>query len=136
MTFTSCNRKTTETENQLLVETWDTPFGVPPFDRISTGDFAPALEQGMSLHNEQIDAIVTSKERPTFDNVIAAYDNSGRILSRAWTIFGMLNAADTNEEMQAVAARMSPLMTAHYDAIMMNDALFAKVREVLTMTPL
>ena len=46
MTFTSCNRKTTETENQLLVETWDTPFGVPPFDRISTGDFAPALEQG------------------------------------------------------------------------------------------
>ena len=130
MTFTSCNRKTTETENQLLVETWDTPFGVPPFDRISTGDFAPALEQGMSLHNEQIDAIVTSKERPTFDNVIAAYDNSGRILSRAWTIFGMLNAADTNEEMQAVAARMSPLMTAHYDAIMMNDALFAKVREV------
>ena len=130
MTFTSCNRKATETENQLLVETWDTPFGVPPFDRISTGDFAPALEQGMSLHNEQIDAIVTSKERPTFDNVIAAYDNSGRILSRAWTIFGMLNAADTNEEMQAVAARMSPLMTAHYDAIMMNDALFAKVREV------
>ena len=130
MTFTSCNRKTTETENQLLVETWDTPFGVPPFDRISTGNFAPALEQGMSLHNEQIDAIVTSKERPTFDNVIAAYDNSGRILSRAWTIFGMLNAADTNEEMQAVAARMSPLMTAHYDAIMMNDALFAKVREV------
>ena len=70
MTFTSCNRKATETENQLLVETWDTPFGVPPFDRISTGDFAPALEQGMSLHNEQIDAIVTSKERPTFDNVM------------------------------------------------------------------
>lgn len=62
----------------------------------------------MSLHDEQIDAIVSSSDAPTFDNVILAFDNSGKVLSRAWTVFGLLNAADTDEAMQAVAAEMSP----------------------------
>ncbi len=130
MALFGCNRHKAEGENPLLAETWETPFGVPPFDEISTEDFRPALERGMSLHDEQIDAIVSSKETPTFDNVIAAYDGAGRILSRAWNIFSMLNAADTDEAMQAVAAEMSPRITAHYDAVMMNDALFEKVRAV------
>ena len=87
MALFGCNRHKAEGENPLLAETWETPFGVPPFDEISTEDFRPALERGMSLHDEQIDAIVSSKETPTFDNVIAAYDGAGRILSRAWRLY-------------------------------------------------
>lgn len=130
MTLTGCHRSATESENPLLAEQWETPFGVPPFDDIETGDFAPALEQGMSLHNEQIEAIVSSSAAPTFESVILAIDNSGKILSRAWSLFGMLNAADTNDQMQKIAAEMSPRITAHYDAVMMNDDLFEKVRAV------
>ena len=130
MTLSGCHRPAAEAENPLLAETWETPFGVPPFDDIATEHFAPAFERGMSLHDEQIDAIVSSSDAPTFDNVILAFDNSGKVLSRAWTVFGLLNAADTDEAMQAVAAEMSPRITVHYDAVMMNGALFDKVRAV------
>lgn len=130
LALAGCRRAATRAENPLLAQTWETPFGVPPFDRIETHHFRPALEQGMSLHNEQIDAIVASDDTPDFDNVILAFDNAGKVLSRAWTVFGLLNAADTDDDMQAVAAEMSPRITAHYDAVMMNAPLFDKVRAV------
>ena len=130
MMFLSCGGDKKTTENPLLEPTWDTPYGVPPFDRITNDHFKPAFEQGMSLHNEQIDAIIASNQEPTFENVILAYDNSGQILSRVSTIFGMLESADTDEQKQALAAEIMPRMAAHYDAIMMNDKLFEKIKSV------
>lgn len=54
---------------------WETPYGVPPFDKIEPGHFLPALERGMSLHEAEIDAITSNNDAPTFENVILAYDN-------------------------------------------------------------
>ena len=125
----SCNKSEKHLANPFFEE-WNTPFATPPFDRLRSYHYEPAFERAMSLHKEEIEAIVTSTEKPTFENTVAAYDRAGRMLSSVNNIFGMLCAADTNPEMQAVEERMMPLLAAHDDAIMMNDKLFKRVREV------
>ena len=75
MISVSCGGDKKNLQNPLFEQEWDTPYGVPPFDKITNDHFKPAFEQGMSLHNEEIDVIVTSKQEPSFENVILAYDN-------------------------------------------------------------
>ena len=125
-----CTPKTEQTmENPLLTE-WNDRFGVPPFDRIKAEHFEPALTQAMSVHNAEIDAIVTNNDEPSFENTVLAFDNSGKLLERVELCFGMLCAAETNPEMQAVEQAMSPKLTAHSGAIMMNDSLFERIKSV------
>ena len=125
-----CTPKTEEPmENPLLTE-WNDRFGVPPFDRIKAEHFEPALTQAMSVHNAEIDAIVNNNDEPSFENTILAFDNSGKLLERVELCFGMLCAAETNPEMQAVEQAMSPKLTAHSGAIMMNDGLFERIKSV------
>ena len=126
----SCTPKTEQTMENPLLSEWNDRFGVPPFDRIKAEHFAPALEQAMSVHNAEIDAIVTNNDEPTFENTVLAYDNSGKLLERVELCFSLLCAAETNAEMQAVEQEMSPKLTAHSGAIMMNDALFEHVKSV------
>lgn len=126
----SCTPKTEQTMENPLLSEWNDRFGVPPFDRIKAEHFAPALEQAMSVHNAEIDAIVTNNDEPTFENTVLAYDNSGKLLERVELCFSLLCAAETNAEMQAIEQEMSPKLTAHSGAIMMNDALFERVKSV------
>lgn len=111
-------------------EEWTTPYGVPPFDRIRAYHYEPAFERAMSLHYEQIEAITAETDEPTFANTLAAYDASGRMLDDVSNIFSMLCAADTSERMQEIEERMMPRLAAHYDKILMNDALFARIKHV------
>lgn len=121
------NRK--NMENPLLGE-WNDRFGVPPFDRIEAAHFEPAFEQAMSVHRAEIDAITNDNDEPTFENTVLAYDNAGQLLERVQLTFELLCAADTDAELQAVEERMSPRLTAHYGALLMNDRLFDRVRSV------
>lgn len=130
MTVISCNRQKSMGDNPFFESVWQTPYGVPPFDRIEFEHYKPAFDRGLSLHNEEIVAIVENKQEPTFENTILAYDNSGQMLSRVVTLFEMLASADTNEQMQALSAEIMPLLAAHDDAIMMNDKLFEKIKSV------
>lgn len=111
-------------------EEWTTPYGVPPFDRIRAYHYEPAFERAMSLHDEQIEAITANTDDPTFANTLAAYDASGRMLDDVTNIFSMLCAAETSEQMQAIEERVMPRLAAHYDKILMNDALFARIKTV------
>ena len=77
MTFISCNKQKIVGENPFFETVWDTPYGVPPFDRIEFEHYKPAFERGMSLHNEEIATIVESSLLPTFENTVLALDNSG-----------------------------------------------------------
>lgn len=126
----SCKKGAEVTDNPFFEDEWTTPYGVPPFDRIKMEHYAPAFERGMSLHNEQIESIVSSVEEPTFENTILAYDNSGQLLMRVATVFELLNSAETNDQMQAYASEIFPRLAAHYDAIAMNEALFERVKQV------
>ena len=130
LSMNSCKKGAEVTDNPFFEDEWTTPYGVPPFDRIKMEHYAPAFERGMSLHNEQIEAIVSSVEEPTFENTILAYDNSGQLLMRVATVFELLNSAETNDQMQAYASEIFPRLAAHYDAIAMNEALFERVKQV------
>lgn len=126
---TGCNREKENLPNPFFEE-WTTPYGVPPFDRIRAYHYEPAFERAMSLHDEQIEAITAETDEPTFANTLAAYDASGRMLDDVSNIFSMLCAADTSERMQEIEERMMPRLAAHYDKILMNDALFARIKQV------
>ena len=126
---TSCSNDAQKTDNPLLAE-WNTPYGVPPFDLIEAKHYAPAFKQAMSLHNAEIEAIISNAEEPTFANTIAEYDHSGRLLADLNNIFGMMCAAMNNEEMQALQEKLMPKLAAHYDAISMNERLFERIKVV------
>ncbi len=129
MTIVSCNSRKEVGENPFF-EKWDTPYGVPPFDKIRPEHYMPAFERAMSLHDAEIDAITSNNDEPTFENVILAYDESGRMLEQVALVFGMLCEAETNEQLQGLQEQIMPLLAAHDDKIMLNEQLFAKVKQV------
>ena len=131
MTMTlSCGSNIVGDNRNPLLEEWTTEFGVPPFDQIRTEHYAPAFEEAMKMHNAEIQAIVECEEEPTFENVILAMDNAGVKLYELNLIFGMLSSSDLDEKMQEVQNNMMPRIEEHYNAIMLNDALFVRVKSV------
>ncbi|PWB64272.1 MAG: peptidase M3, partial [Betaproteobacteria bacterium] len=91
-----------------LLQRWDTPFGLPPFDRLSPEHFAPALEEAMRRHLAEVDAIAAQPASPTFTNTVAAFDASGRDLARVAAVFGNLTKSETSPALQAVEREMAP----------------------------
>lgn len=130
--MSSCCNKTCDTKEETnpLLTKFETPYGVPPFEKIKNEDFLPAIKKCMALQNERIQQIVENKEEPTFDNTIVALENSGFELSQVDQIFGNLRSANTNAYIDSVASVMSPLLSKHGDDITFNEALFAKVKTV------
>jgi len=117
-------------ENPLLHEFYDTPEGVPPFDKIKIEDYLPAFKQAIKLHKQQIEQIINNTEEATFNNTILALDQSGTILSNVANIFFNLNSANTNAQMQKIAEQVSPLLSEHKDWIYMHPKLFDRVKAV------
>ena len=128
LTTAPLNAQDTHT-NPFLSE-YTTPYGMPPFDKITIQDYREGFLRGMEEQKREIDTIVKQRSRPDFDNTIAALDRSGRMLTRVLMVFFGQNSADTNPEMQALSKEMMPLLSAHRDDISLNALLFAKVREV------
>jgi peptidyl-dipeptidase Dcp len=118
-----------------LLQPFDTPFQTPPFSAIQLEHFKPAFEQGIEKAQQEIKAITNSKETPTFENTIAALDFAGKALSTTSSIFFNLNSAETSDEMQALAQEVSPLLTKHSNDILLNEALFKRVKEVFDSKP-
>lgn len=113
-----------------LLTTFDTPFGVPPFDKIDNEHYLPAYEAAMKLHKAEIDAIVNNKAKPDFKNTILAYDRAGRQLNQIGAIFGGLRGANTNPRLQEIARTVTPMLTAHYNEIRFNQPLFERIKAV------
>jgi len=126
--LTACN-KNSMSENPFLAE-FRTPFGVPPFDKIDTTDYFPAFLEGMKQQKEEIRTIVDKKEDPTFDNTILAFDRSGKLLTRVSKVFYNINEANTNDQIQAIATKIDPLMSEHRDDIYLNESLFSRIKSV------
>lgn len=122
--------KETTMENNPFFEQYDTPFEVPPFDKITLAHFKPAFIKGMEEQAEEINAIVTNEEAPSFENTILALENSGVLLSKVSSVFYNLNSAHTNKDMQDLAQEIAPLMSAHSDNISLNQALFERIKTV------
>ena len=132
--FTACNSETKDKENKMntnvLLEKFDTPFEVPPFDQIKQSDYVPAYKEAIKQHDAEIEAIVNNTEEPTFENTIEALELSGQLLNRIDNIFNNLTSTNSDSVMQAIAKEVSPLMSAHSDDIYLNDKLFARIKKV------
>lgn len=129
MTLVCCKSEKRVGENPFFSE-WNTPYGVPPFDRIQPEHFLPALERGMSLHDAEIDAITSNNDEATFENTILAYDNSGQMLAQVRLIFEMLCGAENTPELEKIQVEVAPLLSAHADKIRLNAKLFERVKQV------
>ena len=111
-------------------ETYTTLHGTIPFDKIKTADFKPAIDEGISRQNAEIDAIINNPETPTFVNTILAYEKSGELLHHVNTVFGNLLSAETNDDLQELAKEIMPLMSEHANNISLNEDLFARIKTV------
>jgi peptidyl-dipeptidase Dcp len=106
------------------------PFKTIDFSRIQDSDYKPGFEQAMALHRAEIAAIVANSEAPTFENTIVALERAGRMLNRVYAAFNTVTGAHTNDTLDAIDAEMSPKLSAHFDAITLDPALFARVKAV------
>lgn len=119
----------TEEKNPFFAD-YNTPFNVPPFDRITEEHYMPAFEEGMRQHNLEIDTILANEDVVTFENTIEALDYSGFLLRQVSRVFYNLNSANTNEKIQGIARELAPLMAHHFDNIRLNPDLFERVKVV------
>jgi peptidyl-dipeptidase Dcp len=103
------------------------PFELPPFDRIKDSDYLPAYQEGMRVQLQEIAAIANNTAAPTFENTIVALERSGELLNRVDTAFQILNACNTDPQMEKIDTEMSPKLQAHQDAILLNGALWKRV---------
>ena len=123
----------TENTNPFLTA-YHTPFETIPFHLIKTEHFEPAIEEGMKVHNQEVDAIIHCPDEPTFHNTIVALEKSGSLLDRVSTVFGNLLSAETSDELEAIAERVMPRLSEHSNNISLNEKLFARIKQVYDET--
>ena len=106
------------------------PYGAPAFDKIRNEHYLPAFKAGIEEAKAEIDSIVSNPAEPDFENTIEALEYSGRTLNRVSGIFYNLMEADTDDEMQAIAEEIAPMMTEYSMYISLNKPLFERVKAV------
>lgn len=117
------------TDNPLLQE-WNTPYGVPPFDQIKDEHYEPAFEAAMKEQKGNVQKIVDNSDEPTFENTIVPLEFSGLLLSKVSGVFFNMLSSNTSDSLQAIAQRISPKLSKHSDEISMNPELFARIEKI------
>ncbi|MBN2529006.1 MAG: M3 family metallopeptidase [Deltaproteobacteria bacterium] len=113
-----------------LLETFDTPHGVPPFEKITDDLYEPAIDAAMAQHLAEVQQIVKNEDSANFDNTIGALDYSGALLTKVALVFFARQSADTNDTVQEIAKNVAPRLSAHSDSISMNPKLFSRIKAV------
>ena len=122
MTAVSCSNP--------FLEDWNTPYGIPPFDRIKECHYLPAVKEGIKLQNAEIAAIIANSEAPTFENTLVAFDRSGAVLEKVSNVLFNVSESDATPSLMAIVDKAMPMVTEHSDNIFMNADLFARVKAV------
>ena len=122
----SCKKK--DMHSNPFLEEYDTPYGIPPFDKITYDDYMPALREGIRLQKEAIDSIVNNPAQPTFENTVLAYEAAGNTLEKVVLVFSVLEESNSSDEMAAIAEEFYPELQKAQDEISMNPALFARFK--------
>ena len=116
--------------NPFLSE-YDTLFKIPPFEEIEFNHYEPAFEAGMKEHEVEINQIASNSSEPTFRNTIEALEMSGEMLDKVSNVFFNLLGSNTNDDMDALAVKISPKLSAHNDKILLNKALFTRIESLV-----
>ncbi len=124
--MTGCQQQET---NPFFGE-YNTPYDIPPFEKIEAKHYMPAFEEGIKQQTAEIQAIIDNPEASTFENTIVALDLCGDLLDRVQLVFFSVLEAASNDELRVIAEQISPILSAHSDNMYLNEALFARVKEV------
>ncbi|MCQ2197558.1 MAG: M3 family metallopeptidase [Bacteroidaceae bacterium] len=124
--LTAC---TQQRQNPFLTE-WDTPYGIPPYDKIQVDDYIPALQAGIEQNNKEIEDIVNNPEAPTFDNTLVPLALSGEIISKVSGVLYNITETDKTAELDSVMELATPMLSNHSDNINFNKGLYARVKAV------
>src|SRR5215472_4592958 len=130
MMMTEARSASPAARHNPLLATWDTPFAAPPFAAIQPEHFGPAFEAAFAAHRGEIAAIAADPVPASFANTVAALERSGRLLARVSAVFFALVGAHSNDALLALERDIVPRLTAHWDAIHMNPALFARIAAI------
>ncbi len=131
----SCNTTSTREAGNPFFSEFNTPNGVPPFDKIKAEHYLPAFEEGMKRHNAEIDSIVNNPDAPTFENTIVALDESGRMLNSVGAVLSVMTGTMSDSTYQSIEKEITPKRTEHYDNINFNEKLFARIKTVYDAAP-
>ena len=143
MSMAACkNKPVTEIdESNPFFASYNTPFDVPPFDRIMAKHYMPAFTKGMADGREELKKLSDNKDKPTFQNTVEALDKSGELLTKVSAVFFSQTSANTNDSLQQIEVEVSPKISAFRDEILLDSALFARVKSLydskdkLALTP-
>lgn len=129
--MTACKKdaSTKSSENPFFAE-YETPYQVPPFDKIRNEHYEPAFTEGFKAQTEEINKIANDTSEPTFENTIIAMENSGQLLKRVSAVFFNLTSSNTNDTLRDLAQKNAPLLSKHRDDIYLNEKLFQRVKSV------
>ena len=126
MIVSACNNNS----NNIFLQEWDTPYGTAPFSKITMDQYVPAFKAGIEEQKANVQAIIDCKDAPTFENTILAMEKASPILDKVQGVFFNIAESDSTPEMQAIEEEVTPLITDASNEIMMNEALFARVKAV------
>jgi len=124
MTMIACNH------SNPLLEQPKTPYGVPAFDKVKLAHYMPAFEEAIAQNKAEVEAIINNPDEPTFENTVVALDRAGLLLDRVQGVFFNVLEADGNDEMNEIAEQVSPMLSELSDGIILNEALFKRVKFV------
>lgn len=117
-------------ESNPFFSEFKTEFGVPPYDIIKLEHYEPAFMKGMAEENDNIKKIVENKAAPTFENTIAALENSSPLLDRTGAVFYNMRSAETTDQLTELSMKLAPILSEHSDNISLNQKLFQKIKTV------
>jgi peptidyl-dipeptidase Dcp len=130
ITLSSCkDEPKVDTTNPFFSE-YNTPFNVPPFEKIMAKHYMPAFEKGMADGRIEIEKLVKDRRKPTFQNTVEVYDKAGHLLSEVSSVFNAQASASTNDSLQKIEIDFSSMLSAYNDEILLNPELFRKVKSV------
>ena len=117
-------------EQNPFMQEWDTPYGIPPFDKIKIEHYMPAIKAGIAQQEAEIQAIIDNPAAPTFENTVAALELSGNLLSKVTGVLYNLSETENSPEMEALIEEATPLQSQHSDNIYMNKKLYERVAAI------
>ncbi|MBC3846840.1 M3 family metallopeptidase [Winogradskyella echinorum] len=133
--FASCKEESKTNDklmsDNILIQEWTGPYeGVPAFDKMNVADIKAAVEEGMKLNLEEIEAIANNEEAPTFKNTIVAMESAGKELNRVFTYYGIMSSNKSSPEFRAVQTELAPKLSEFQSKISQNEKLFQRIKAV------
>jgi len=130
VSIVGCKQQPQIDKSNPFFTSYNTPFDVPPFEKIMAKHYMPAFEKGMADGRAELEALLKSNDEPTFINTIVPFDGEGDLLTKVSSVFFSQTSANTNDSLQKIEVEISPLLSTYRDEILLNPVLFKKVKSV------